>query len=96
MWLDLVHAEMRVGCCQKQDLRDGEDFQDGLVWGWRLLSESGFGGWGDFRVPDNRKALANRTSLYQFCRRFNGPPPFDRLRTNDCGRGRPRSQTSLD
>ena len=35
---------MRVGCCQKQDLRDGEDSQDGLVWGWRLLSESRFGG----------------------------------------------------
>ena len=32
------------GCCQKQDFRDGEDFQDGLVCGWRLLSESGFGG----------------------------------------------------
>ena len=44
MCLDHTHAEMRVGCCQKQDLRDGEDFQDGLVCGWRLLSESGFGG----------------------------------------------------
>ena len=49
MCLDHTHAEMRVGCCQKQDFRDGEDFQDGLVWGWRLLSESGFGGWGDCR-----------------------------------------------
>ena len=44
MCLALAYAEMRVGCCQKQDLRDGEDSQDGLVWGWRLLSESGFGG----------------------------------------------------
>ena len=49
MCLALAYAEMRVGCCQKQDLRDGEDFRDGLVCGWRLLSESGFVGWGDFR-----------------------------------------------
>ena len=34
MWLALARAEMRVGCCQNQDLRGG----------WRLLSESRFGG----------------------------------------------------
>ena len=56
MWYSsYTYAEMRVRCCQKQDFRDGEDFQDGLVCGWRLLSESGI--WGDFRVPDNRMAL---------------------------------------
>ena len=44
MCIALIYAEMRVRCCQKQDFRDGEDFQDGLVCGWRLLSESGFGG----------------------------------------------------
>ena len=31
MCLALAYAEMRVGCCQKQDLRDGEDFHDGWV-----------------------------------------------------------------
>ena len=61
MCLALDYAGMRVGCCQKQDLRDGEDFQDGLVWGWRLLSESGFGGWGDVKAASRNPASNTKT-----------------------------------